>query len=125
MVALWDEDAFVDANMYDAAPKEYAADEETDHARVMRALGGSLATIHTLRQWGAQWLLGLPESAWSRAIMHPSIGPMTVKTLLVYDTWHLEHHAAFLTKKLDRMGIPHPVEDTVEGECGSGCGCKA
>lgn len=127
VVALWDEDSFVDANIYDAGPKEYADNPEADQARVMRAIGGYMATIHTLRQWSSQWLLSLPESAWERKIMHPSIGPMTIKTILAYDTWHLEHHAAFLTKKLDRMGIPHAVEES-GGCCGGGgsggCGCS-
>ncbi|MFO0832023.1 MAG: DinB family protein [Phycisphaerales bacterium] len=125
VVEVWDEDAFVDANVYDAAPKEYADSAEADQARVMRALGGPMATIHTLRQWCSQWLLALPEGAWERRIMHPSNGPMTVKTILAYDTWHLEHHASFLTKKLDKMGIPEPAEE--EGGCcgggGGGCGC--
>lgn len=128
VVSLWDEDAFVDANMYDNGAKEYADNPEADQARVMRALGGYMATIHTLRQWCSQWLLALSEAAWEKKIMHPSNGAMTVKTLLAYDTWHLEHHAAFLTKKLDKMGIPYPAEE--EGGCcgggggGGGCGCS-
>jgi uncharacterized damage-inducible protein DinB len=129
VVSLWDEDAFVDANIYDAGPKSYAESAEVDNARVMRAIGGHMAVIHTLRQWTAQWLMSLPESAWTRTIMHPTNGAMTLKTILAYDTWHLEHHASFLTKKLDRLGIPMPVEEdasTGSGGCGGGgCGCKS
>jgi hypothetical protein len=120
-VSLWDEDAFVDANLYQNAPKQYAPTPEADHARVMHALGGSMAVIHTLRQWTGNWLMSLDESAWGRAMMHPQRGPVTLRQYLAMNVWHLEHHAAFLKKKLDRMGIVAEPEE----ECSSGsCGCR-
>lgn len=117
--AEWDENAFVDANLYGNAPKEYADTAEGDHARVMNALGGYLATLHTLRQWTGQWLTTLTETQLAREGMHPTRGPLSVRTILAMYTWHLEHHAAFLTRKLDLM--LGPVASTEPAA--SGCGC--
>jgi len=120
LVEVWDEDSFVDSGMYGNAAKEYADDPEADHARVMHAVGGCLAVIHTLRQWHAAWLMSLDPQDWERRIMHPQRGPLTVKQVLSYATWHLEHHGRFLTKKLDKIGIAEP--EPVRG--GGGCGCS-
>ncbi|HYF13606.1 MAG TPA: DinB family protein [Phycisphaerales bacterium] len=114
-VCVWDEDAFVDANLYQNAPKEYAGDEEADHARVMNALGGSMAVIHTLRTWAGQWLMTLDDSGWERRMMHPQRGPVTLRDYVAINTWHLEHHAKFLAQKLDRMLGPAHA-----GSCGCG-----
>jgi hypothetical protein len=116
VVALWDEDAFIDANVYGVQSDGYADDPEADHARVLHSVGGHLAVIHTLRQWHSAWLMGLSDAAWGRRIMHPEYGPMSVKRVLSYATWHLEHHARFLTLKLDKMGIPAIEEHA--GGCG-------
>jgi hypothetical protein len=121
VVSVWDENSFVDSGIYGNAPKAYSEEPEGDHHRVMTAVGGPLAVIHTLRQWTGQWLLSLPEAAWSRKIMHPERGEMTLKNILEYATWHLEHHAAFLTRKVDKILGPAPAEEA--GACGSGCGC--
>lgn len=103
----WDENAFVDANLYGNADGRYADNPEGDHARVMNALGGYLATLHTLRQWTGQWLAGLSEKQLARQGMHPVKGPMSVRRIVVLYTWHLEYHAAFLTRKLDLLvGLP-------------------
>jgi hypothetical protein len=123
VVNNWDEDAFVDANLYNNGPKTYAEDAQGDNARVMQALGGSMAVIHTLRQWCGQWLLTLPEEAWQRTMMHPSRGAVTLREYVALNTWHLEHHGRFLTSKLDRMGIPHPAPEVGGGGCCGG-GCK-
>jgi uncharacterized damage-inducible protein DinB len=101
VVALWDEDSFVDSGIYSGAP-----------------IAGFIATIHTLRRWTSEWLSGLSESQMGRRILHPDKGPMSVHQILVYATWHLEHHAEFLKKKLDRMLGPAKA-----GGCGPGCGC--
>jgi len=121
VVNNWDEDAFVDANLYNNGPKTYAEDATGDNARVMQALGGSMAVIHTLRQWCGQWLLSLPDAAWSRTMMHPVRGAVNLKDYLALNVWHLEHHGRFLTKKLDRLGIPHPAPEPSGGCCGGGC----
>jgi len=132
--AEWDEDAFVDSNLYGNVHEGYADDAEADHARVMNALGGPMAVIHTNRQWAGQWMLSLEESAWSRSGMHPVRGVMTLRDILVSYIWHLEHHAKFLENKLDLILGPAAVEEA-SGECcggaeksggcgGGGCGCR-
>jgi len=125
VVSVWDENAFVDSMIYGHGHKQYSQDPQGDHARVMAAVGGPLAVIHTLRQWTGQWLLSLPESAWTRQIMHPERGPMTLKDILVYATYHLEHHAVYLTRKVNKVLGPAPAEEAEAGGCGSGCGCHA
>jgi hypothetical protein len=131
--AEWDENAFVDANIYGNVHEAYADEAEGDHARVMNALGGPMAVIHTNRQWAGQWMMSLDESAWSRTGLHPVRGVMSLRDILVSYVWHLEHHAQFLNRKLDHILGPAPVE-TAGGECcggasgggcgGGGCGCK-
>src|SRR5262245_57355121 len=111
VLGVFDEDSFVDSGIYGNGPKQYADDPEADHARVMSALGGPLAVVHTLRQWTGQWLLTLTPEQWSRIALHPQKGEQTIKRILAYSTWHLEHHAKFLTQKLDKMLGPAPVEE--------------
>lgn len=118
VVEAWDEDSFVESGMYGNGTKEYAQDPEADHARVMHAIGGYLAVLHTLRQWHAAWLMLLTPEAWNRTIMHPQRGALTVRQLLSYATWHLEHHGRFLTRKLDKMGLAQPEHS--QGGCGCG-----
>lgn len=120
LVGVWDENSFVDSGIYGNGEKTYAEDPQGDHHRVMAAIGGPLTVIHTLRQWTGQWLLSLPESAWSRKILHPERGEMTLKNILEYATYHFEHHAVFLARKVEKMLGPAPKE---EG-CGAGCGCR-
>lgn len=125
VVAVWDENAFVDSNIYGNADKAYAGDPEADEARVMHALGGNLAVIHTLRQWTAHWLMTLPEKAWDRAVMHPERGSVSIRRMAAMMTWHLEHHADFLRRKLDLMVGPAKAEASEEGGecCGGSGGC--
>lgn len=121
VLALWDENAFVDANIYGNQHDGYADSAEGDRARVMQSLGGHMAVIHTLRQWTGQWLLTLSEEQLNRAAMHPERGEITVRRILAMYTWHLEHHARFLTKKLDRILGPAPVQTQPKA---GGCGCR-
>jgi uncharacterized damage-inducible protein DinB len=121
VVAVFDENAFIDSNLYGHVHEGYAEDEESDHARVMNAVGGHLAVIHTLRQWHGAWLFGRSGADWSRRIMHPENGPMTLKRLLAYDTWHLEHHAGFLRKKLDQLVGGEADGAPAAGHAGCGC----
>jgi hypothetical protein len=120
MVSLWDEDAFIDAGLYHNAPKDYATDEEVDRSRVMHALGGYMAVMHTLRQWSGQWLLTLDDAQWNRAMMHPQRGSVTLRQYVAINTWHVEHHAAFLAKKLDKVLGPAREEAPVGGGCCGG-----
>lgn len=124
VVEVWDEDAFVDANLYGNVHAGYASDPEADEARVMHALGGNLAVIHTLRQWTAHWLMTLLDAQWDRAVMHPQRGALTVRQMVGGVTWHLEHHADFLRRKLDLMLGPAPAEAAgEEGGCCGGSSC--
>lgn len=126
VLSVWDENAFIDNDVYglNHAP---ATDPAAQQHAVMNVLGGNVALIHTVRQWTGQWLSTLTEAQLSRTAMHPERGPLTVKLMLAYMVWHLEHHARFLACKLDRLVGPD-VEDEAErksGGCGAGCGCKS
>lgn len=121
VLATFDEDSFVDSNLYGNQTQVYADDPEQDKARVMNVLGGHLAVVHTLRQWTGQWMLRLSEEQWERKALHPQRGAMSVKRILAYATWHLEHHGRFLARKLDKM--VGPLEESSGGGCCGGKGC--
>ena len=126
LLADWDENAFVDQNLYGNAHEGYSDSAEGDRARVMQALGGHMAVIHTLRQWVGQWLLTLTDAQLDRMAMHPVKGPQSVRRMIASYTFHCEHHAKFLTMKLDRiLGPAAPAPKKAQGGCGSGgCGCR-
>lgn len=107
LLAVWDENAFIDAGLY---------------AGGMYPLGGYLAVIHTLRRWTAEWLATLSPEQLNRKAMHPERGPLTVRDMLVTTTWHLEHHARFLNAKVCRLLGPAPADEG-GGGCGPSCGC--
>lgn len=129
----WDEEAFIDANLYGHIPGTNSGDqalsEEASKARVAAVLGGFVAVVHTLRQWTGAWLETLPEGAFAREAMHTERGPQTLKEILAYATWHVEHHARFLKLKVDKLSGVGPLKAAIAGEvatgCGPGCGCKA
>lgn len=87
VLALMDEDAFIDAGLYGSSAP----------------VAGFVAVIHTLRMWTAQWLATLPEEQWSRRALHPEQGEVTVRGMVEYETWHLEHHAAILRRKIEHL----------------------
>ncbi len=128
---VWDENSFIDTNIYGISGPGHAPSKEADEARVASALGGFVAVVHTLRQWTGLWLESLPESAFARHGLHPQRGEQTLRTILAYDTWHVEHHARFLRLKLDKLIGEDEVRRRLEeegkalGGCGSGCGCAA
>lgn len=116
----WDEDAFIDAGIYNPpSPSGPALNGASPDP------AGFIATIHTLRRWTAQWLESLDDAAWSRRGMHAQAGPMTLKDLVTYTTWHLEHHSAILSAKLERLLGPEPEMPVPEQGCGANCACKA
>ena len=59
----------------------------------------------------------------SREAMHPQKGAVSIRRMIASSTWHLEHHAKFLTRKLDRMLGPVQPAPARKGGCSSGCGC--
>jgi hypothetical protein len=114
LVSLWDENASIDSGIYGVGGGASGAG----------SIGAFIAVIHTLRAWTAQWLSTLPDAAWERSVMHPERGPMSIRDIVTYDTWHLEHHARYLNAKVEKFLGPAPAMPKSGGGCGAGCGCK-
>jgi len=108
---VWDEDAFVDSGIYGTESDPYSP-----------PLAGGVAAVHTLRRWMLDVLRPLDRAKFNRIGMHPQRGEQTLRTILEYDVWHLEHHAWYLNKKVERM-LGKAPEKSAAG-CGPGCGCK-
>jgi hypothetical protein len=90
--AVWDEQAFIDANIYgtpETGPRYPAA--------------AFVAVVHSQRLWIAEWIATLTEQQWQRSGMHPERGPQSVRRIVEYSTWHVEHHAWYLNAKLLRL----------------------
>jgi hypothetical protein len=132
VIAPWDENAFIDAGVYGHASRaETGANKGPAIASSAFPLAGFVAVIHTLRRWMSEWLMTLTPAQWERSVMHPERGELTVKMLVAYDTWHIEHHAWFLNAKVEKLlGVdvgdaPFAASGGGGGGCGSGCGCKS
>ena len=121
VLAVFDEQAMVDQNLYGLRR------EPGEPAPEFSSSGASIAMTHVTRMWTADWLRTLEPQAWERKALHPENGPESVKKMVAKAVWHIEHHARFLTKKLDLM-----VGPVASGGCcgggsggsGGGCGCK-
>lgn len=100
---VWDENAFIERGLY--GPLDGSPEAAKGTARP--PIAAFVATIHTLRLWIAPWLRSLSPADLQRTALHPVRGPQTVRSVLNYATWHLEHHAWFLRAKLDRLA-PKP-----------------
>jgi hypothetical protein len=98
VLAVWDENAFIDSGLYASAT-----------GGSNRPIAGSVALIHTVRLWTADWLRSLQPAGFERRALHPEAGPLTVHAILVTATWHLEHHAWFLSRKLEHLLGPAPT----------------
>ncbi len=98
---VWDENAYVDRGMYAGSDRG----DGTAAAVVTRPqpVGAFIAAVHTLRRWTGEWLGSLREDCWKRTAMHPQRGQQTLRTVLEYDVRHLEHHAWYLNRKVDKM----------------------
>lgn len=115
VLAVWDEQAFIDGGAYSAAVLR--------PGMPMPNVGGFIATIYTLRAWMSEWLSCLDPGCWARQAMHPQRGPQTLRTICEYNTWHLEHHAWYLNAKVERfLGIA-PPQAAGAGCCGGHCAC--
>jgi hypothetical protein len=86
ILQAWDENAFIDSGLYAQQP-----------------VAAFIAAIHTLRKWLGPWLASLPPAAWQRVGLHTERGEQALQTILTYDTWHLEHHAWYLNRKVERL----------------------
>ncbi len=93
----WDENAFIDAGIYGT---------ERTPPELRQPIGAYIATIYTLRKWTGDWFRSLAPSAWERKGLHTERGEMSLKTILTYDTWHLDHHAWFMNRKVARLVGP-------------------
>jgi len=112
----WDEDAFIEGGLY-------ASGSGGAELREPPPVGGFVAMVYTTRQWQGEWLERLGAGAWSRMALHPSLGEVSLFELVSVVTWHFEHHAVILRKKLD-----HLVGPLEAGGCctsGGGCACAA
>ncbi|MDX2115471.1 MAG: DinB family protein [Planctomycetota bacterium] len=92
VLAAWDEDAFLDAGLYQ--PRD---------ASKKLPVAGSVAMIHTARLWCGDWLRTLEAAQFGRRGLHPQRGEQTVRVVLEYATWHLEHHGWYLRKKVEKL----------------------
>lgn len=90
--ALWDENAFIDAGLY-----------ATSASGARPSVGAFIAVVHTERQWISEWLASLPPGGLKRQGLHPVRGALTVRTMIELTTWHLEHHAWYLNRKVTKM----------------------
>ena len=97
VLALWDEDAFIDACVCDG-----------DDAHPAPPVAGAVGVIHATRLWTREWLRSLAPEAWDRVGLPPATSELTQHDLVTYSTWHLEHHSAILARKLDAMHIASP-----------------
>ncbi|MEM7755724.1 MAG: DinB family protein [Planctomycetota bacterium] len=116
VLADWDEDSFIDGGLYAAG---------SGHAGLREAppVGGFVAMLYTTRQWQGEWLERLGPEAWARGAMHPWYGDVTLHDLVSVVTWHFEHHASILRKKLDHL--VGPMEAAGCCSSGGGCACEA
>ena len=119
MLAAFDENAFIDAGLH--AGKGYAFATPDQHPAL--PIGGAVAVIYTLRRWNADLWSRLSPEQWERRAMHPEWGELTVRGMVDYVTWHLEHHARFLNRKIERFLGPIPDQPPAAAGCGPNCGC--
>lgn len=118
MLGLFDHDAFLDGPLYGPGTRSGVTSAPP--------VAGSVAVLHTLRRWALDWLFDMDEATQNRSAMHPEKGAITVREILAYSTWHLEHHAKFLNAKIEHLLGPLPEAPPMpEGGCGPGCGCAS
>jgi hypothetical protein len=92
VLSVWDENAFIDAGLYG-----------TKGEGELHPAGAFVAVVHTLRKWTAPWLRTLAEEQWDRKALHPERGEQGVRRMVAHISWHLEHHASFLNRKVELL----------------------
>lgn len=104
LLAVWDENAFIDSGLYAGGRQAVAPGARPIGAAVrLPPIAGFVAMLHTTRRWTAEWLETLAEAEWKRKALHPERGEQTVRSMAVLCSWHLEHHAWYLNAKVERM----------------------
>lgn len=118
VLGVFDEQAFFDGPLYGRGTRTGVTSAPP--------VAGSVAIIHTLRRWAIDWLFDLDEATQNRSAMHPERGAMTVREILAFATWHLEHHTGFLNAKIELLAGPMPEREPMPaGGCGPSCGCAS
>lgn len=85
--SVWDEDAFAARGLYvSGSPR--------------RSVALTLDSLQSLRSWTSLWLSELPSGDFERKGKHPERGEQTIRTILDYAAWHMEHHGRFLNQKV-------------------------
>ena len=92
MLAVWDETAFIDSGL-----------SGTPQTGAGFPAGACGAVVHTLRKWNAHWLKTLSAEQLQRQALHPERGEQSVRFMLTYITWHLEHHSWYLNRKVELL----------------------
>lgn len=92
-ISPWDENAFIDEGLY--SPKQ--------------PIAGFVGAIHTLRLWSGEWLGTLSREQLDRKALHPEKGELSVLDMVIFSTWHFEHHIDFLKRKLVKLLGPAPL----------------
>jgi len=119
----FDEHAFIDAGLYDPTDRGLGGPAPGGFPGG-KPVAGFVAVIHTTRLFMGQFLATLTDEQLARTGLHPHDGPTSVRDILNYAAWHLEHHAFFLNAKLDFMlGSAQPDAGGPSRGCGPGCGC--
>lgn len=130
VLGVFDENAFVDGGIYGSTSSD--AWPNPGHP-----IGAHVAVMYTMREWTGSWLASLPEEAMARTAMHPEHGELTLRGMIEFAVWHLEHHARFVNAKINSFLGPMTEEDIAQfqsqagascggdgtGGCGPGCGC--
>lgn len=68
-------------------------------------IGVSLDLLDAVHQRWVVLLESLKEEDWSRPLIHPENGPMTLERLLQLYAWHGRHHVAHVTELRRREGF--------------------
>lgn len=82
---------------------DQAAWAELPEAR-SEAIGISLDLLQALHARWVAFLRRLPEEAWSRELIYPEFGTITLDTLLEMYAWHSNHHVHHVLEARERHG---------------------
>lgn len=120
VVQEWDEIAWLDAGMY-APPGAAPPGKGINSAPP--PIGAFVAAVYTMRQWVGEWLGSLHEGAWGLSVLHPTRGALSVRALVAYNTYHVEHHGWYLNAKVTKLLGPREACEPTD--CANpACACR-